>query len=124
MPSSFKSANLFGSGPHRFRLLAEGEAVILNTRLNPIQPGSLAIGPLELVVVVTGRLTSTTEAGLWSVRDTITGMLANPPLMGTLVDNHARNWTNMSFVRFETGDRVDRGRVRSIGYEATFMRFL
>lgn len=124
MPSSFKSQNIFGSGPHRFRVLAEGELIIPNSRLNPLQPGSTAVGPLELTIEVTGRLVATTEAGLWTLRDTITAMLTHPPVVGTLVDQHSRSWTGVSFVRFQTGDRIDRGRTVSIPYVATFMRFL
>jgi hypothetical protein len=124
MASSFKAQNIFGSGPHRFRVMAEGELIVPNSRLNPLQPGSTPVGQLELTIEVTGRLVSTTEAGLWTIRDVITALLAHPPILGTLADHHARSWTNMSFVRFQTGDRTDRGRTVSIPYIATFMRFL
>ncbi len=124
MPSSFKSQNIFGSGPHRFSVLAEGELVIANSRLNPLQPGSIGVGPLELMVEVRGRLVSTTESGLWTLRDTITSLLSHPPLLGTLQDLNGRSWTNMSFTRFETDERTDRGRTFSIAYRAMFIRFL
>ena len=124
MASSFKSQNIFGSGPHRFRVLAEGEMVMLNIEASQAQAGSTALGPLELVVEVKGRLISATEGGLWTLRDTIGALLTHPPIVNTLIDHHGRTWQNMSFTRFETEDRTDRGRVRSIGYRAVFMRFL
>lgn len=124
MASSFNAQNIFGSGPHRFRVLAEGEAILMNSRLNPLQAGSIAIGPLELMVTVTGRLIAPTGTALWTLRDAVTALLTDPPTSGTLVDPHGRSWTDMSFVRFETGTQTDRGRVVSIGYTATFVRFL
>ena len=124
MPSSFKAQNIFGSGPHRFRVLAEGEMVMLNVEMSQSQAGSTALGPLELVVEVKGRLVATTEAGLWALRDAIAALMTHPPIANTLVDQHGRTWQNMSFTRFETDDRTDRGRVRSIGYRAVFIRFL
>lgn len=123
MPSSYKALDLFGSGPHRFRVLAEGELVVPNTRLNPLQPGSTPAGPIELSVEVQGRLVASSEAALWTLRDAITVVLTHPPVAASLVDPHGRTWTGMSFVRFETSDRADRGRVRSIGFRAVFVRF-
>ncbi len=124
MPSSFKSIDLFGSGPHRFAVGAQGEQVLSNLR-NPIPlPGSTPIGPLELVVKVTGRLVAASESALWALRDAITAEFAHPPVPGTLVDHHGRTWTGMCFVTFEEGDRTDRGRTRSVEYSATFLRFL
>jgi hypothetical protein len=123
MPSSFKSLDLFGSGPHRFRVLPEGELVVPNTRLNPLQPGSTGAGLLELSIEVHGRLVASSESALWILRDAITSLLVHPPALGTLIDSQGRSWTTMSFVRFETGDRTDRGRVRSIAYRAVFLRF-
>lgn len=134
MASFFNSLGLFNSGPHRFGVRAIGELVVPNAALNPVVPGSIAAGPLELVVVVTGRLVSATEGGLWSLRDTIAAQLTDPPVTATLIDHHGRTWDNMSFVRFEpqeaaggaagTGGRIDRGRLRSLAYRAVFVRFL
>ena len=124
MPSSFKGIDLFGSGPHRFGELAQGELIVQNTRLNPLQAGSTSVGPLEVVVEVTGRLVASTESGLWTLRDVITGLLSHPPAMGSLTDLNGRVWANMSFTRFEPHDRTDRGRMKSIGYRAVFVRFL
>lgn len=122
MPSSFKAQDIFGSGPHRFRVMAQGELLVPNVEMDPQQSGSTVIGPLDFVVEVTGRLVSSTEAGLWTIRDTITNLLTHPPVAGTLVDLLGRPWTDMSFIRFEPGTQTDRGRARSIGYRATFIR--
>lgn len=124
MASGFKSQNIFSSGPHRFRVLAEGELVVQNSRVNPLQPGSVAVGPLELAIEVTGRLVAATEPALWALRDTIAALLTDPPLVATLLDPNGHSWDNMSFTRFETGEQTDRGRMVSISYRATFVRFL
>ena len=132
MASFFNSLGLFNSGPHRFGHRAIGELVVPNAALNPVLPGSIAAGPLELVIVVVGRLTATTETALWTLRDAIGAQLTHPPIAATLVDHHGRTWTGMSFVRFEPlepsggqgAGRTDRGRVRSTQYRATFVKFL
>ncbi len=132
MASFFNALGLFNSGPHRFGHRAIGELVVPNAALNPVQPGSIAAGPLELVIVVAGRLTATTETALWTLRDAIAAQLTDPPVVASLVDHHGRTWTGMSFVRFEPlepsggqgAGRTDRGRVRSIAYRATFVKFL
>ena len=134
MASFFNSLGLFNSGPHRFSHRAIGELVVPNTALNPTLPGSIAAGPLELVVIVTGRLVASSESGLWTLRDAIAAQLTDPPTVATLIDHHGRTWNDMSFVRFEplepssgaagSAGRTDRGRVRSLAYRATFVRFL
>lgn len=138
MASFFNSLGLFNSGPHRFGQRAIGELVVPNSALNPVVPGSIAAGPLELVIVITGRLVAATEGGLWSLRDAIAAQLTDPPVTATLIDHHGRTWDDMSFVRFEplepagaptggaggAGGRIDRGRLRSLAYRAVFVRFL
>lgn len=135
MASFFNSLGLFNSGPHRFGHRAIGELVVPNAVLNPVVPGSIAAGPLELVVVVTGRLVASSETALWTLRDAVAAQLTDPPTAATLMDHHGRTWNDMSFVRFEPlesgggqgagpGGRTDRGRVRSLAYRATFVKFL
>ncbi len=121
MSSSYKSLDIFGSGPHRFSLGKEGLYVVSNAAVaGPTVPGSLAYGLLELDVVVTGRLVAASEAALWTIRDAVTALLVQPQTEGVLVDHHGRTWTGMKFIRFETADLVDRGRVVSVGYTAIF----
>ncbi len=64
------------------------------------------------------------EAALWELRDTIALQLNDPPTVAELVEPAGRAWNNMSFVNFAPGDRTDRGRVVSLAYAATFIRFL
>ena len=123
MASSYKGLDLFGSGSHRFALGRQGQFVVADFGLGGYTTDSLYLGLVELDVVVRGRLVAATEAGLWSLRDAVTAQLLNPPAAGALVDLHGRTWADMSFIRFEESDRVDRGRAWSVGYDALFRRF-
>lgn len=122
--SSFKSKDLFGSGPHRFALGPQGQLSWPNTRFDIFDPGTIPLGLLELDITVTGRLVAAGESALWTLRDAITAELLNPPAAGTLIDSTGRSWTNRSFISYQEADRVDRGRAWSIGYVAVFRRYL
>jgi hypothetical protein len=122
--SSFKSKNLFGSGPHRFSQLKQGQLLIGVIQFDQYSPATVPFGLVELDVVVTGRLVAGTDAALWALRDAVVAELEETPTAGVLVGNDGRSWAQMSFVRFEEGDRTDRGRLRSVAYTATFRRFL
>lgn len=129
MGSTFKiggvSHHPFDSGPHRFHLGPIGEDVQPLWRIvGPGTPGSVAVGPLELRLIVTGRLVADNEAGLWTLRNAIAALLTDPPQVGNVVDHWGTTWTTMSFVRFEQTDRTDRGRKTTLGYVAEFIRFL
>ncbi len=125
MSSTFNGLGLFNSGPHRFAPLAQGESVVPNYVLGSGPPnGSTPQGPVELDVVVTGRLVAGSESALWARRDAITAQLQHPPVTGSLVDHHGRNWAGMSFIGFEEAPRTDRGRVASLAYKAVFRRFI
>lgn len=123
MPSSFKGLDLFGSGPHRFQVLRQGQATTSELFLSTPAPGTRYHGLVELRILVAGRLIAPTEAALWALRDAITAQLLDPPAPGTLIDLHGRAWEDMSFVSFRPGAQTDRGRVRSIEYLARFVRF-
>ena len=123
MPSFFQSTDLFGPGPHRFSLATQGEYILTLARIDPFQSGSSPIGPLELTVIVRGRLVASSESDLWTRRDAIAAKLTHPPQVGDLVDHHGRTFTDMSFVSFTPADRTDRGRVPSLTFEARFTRF-
>ena len=124
MPSSFKSLNLFGSGPHHFTVGAEGQLVLpAHVAGETAVSGSLYLGPLERRITVTGRLIAATDAALWALRDAITAQLLDPPEPGALIDHHGREWADMSFVEFRPANRTDRGRVVSLAYTATFIDF-
>jgi hypothetical protein len=123
MPSSFKSLDLFGSGPHRFRVARRGQALSSELFQSPPASGTLYHGAVELSVTVSGRLAAASESGLWLLRDAVTAELLDPPAPGTLVDLHGHSWTDMSFVGFTPAERTDRGRLFSLSYEARFLRF-
>jgi len=123
MGSSYKTLDLFGSGPHRFALDKQGLLVILDFNLNGYTSNTFWLGLYELDVIVTGRLVASSESALWTRRDAVTAQLIDPPMAGTLVDLHGRTWTDISFIKYEEGDRVDRGREHSVEYMATFRRF-
>jgi hypothetical protein len=123
MPSSFKSLDLFGSGPHRFAVGREGQVLSSELFLPTPGPGTLYRGLAELHVTITGRLVAATEPALWALRDAISAELLDPPAPGALIDLHGRTWADMSFVGFTPGDRTDRARGISLPYEARFLRF-
>lgn len=120
MPSSYKSLNLFGSGPHRFHVGPQGLQLVLNVDLGTAAGGTVNLGLLEWDVFIRGRLIAANDAALWVLRDAITAQITNPPVPGTLIDHHGRTWTNRSLVKFTSADRTDRGRLVSIGYVAQF----
>lgn len=122
MASSFNGVGLFNSGPHRFKVGASGSQILVNSRINAFAPGSTAIGALEPEVRVIGRLEATSEIGLNALLATIAAQVNSPPTRGALVDHHGRTYADMDFVMFTPGDRVDRGRVISLAYEARFVR--
>ncbi|MCA9279849.1 MAG: hypothetical protein H6815_05315 [Phycisphaeraceae bacterium] len=123
MASSFKSLDLFGSGPHRFRMGVQGVTLLENVDMSPPAESATVVGATDLTVVVEGRLAASTESALWDLRDAISDELASPPAPGTLIDLHGRTWADMSFIEYEEHGPTDRGRVRSLGYTATFRRF-
>lgn len=124
MGSTFNGLALFDSGPHRFAEGPIGELVVSNLSLGSNAAGSVALGPLEPVVIVTGRLVADKESDLWTLRDDISAQLTDPPQVGDLVDHYGHVWTDMAFIRFEPDGRTDRARWVSLRYTARFMRFL
>lgn len=120
--SSFKGLNLFGSGPHRFSLAKQGHLLTSDFFFGGAGGGSTAQGLIDLDVVVRGRLIAASDASLWTLRDSVAAQLLDPPTPGTLIDEHGRSWAGMSFVGYVEEDRVDRGRVVSVGYEAVFRK--
>lgn len=119
--ATFAGVNRFGSGPTRVRVGARGRsAVSPMTALNATN-GTVDLGLRELVVTQTGRLTGSSDSQLWSRVDVIAG-LAESGAMGTLVDDGGRSWTGLTLIKMELGDRIDRGRTVSVGYELTYVR--
>lgn len=124
MPSSFAGESIFDSGPHRFRRLPLGLQVVPVMALDGVSPGSVALGNLELIIEVRGRLLAPSDADLDVLLDAVAALLTYPPTQGDLIDHHGRTYEGVSFVRFEPADRTDRGRTVSLAYTARFIRFL
>jgi hypothetical protein len=120
MGSSYKGIDLFGSGPHRFSVLREGELVVAAYLLGGGGAGGQVVGKLDIQVVVRGRLAGRDDAAVWSVRDALSAQAGSDA--GTLIDLRGHRWERMTLVNVEWADRVDHGRVVSIEYAATFRR--
>ena len=120
--SAFRGIDLFGSGPHRSVMLRRGVQTVFYADFNVGTPGTGPIGDLELAVVVRGRLVAATESALWTLRDAVTAETAFARGSGVLVDTRGRSFADVWFVRYEEFGTVDRGRVWSLAYEATFRR--
>jgi len=124
MASTYAGLGLFNSGPHRFQEDVRGYLALSNGLVlgAPGIPGTILTGRLERTVLVKGRLVASSEAGLWTLRDAIAAVFTPAPgTPGLLIDHAGRQWTDMTFVRFDPADRVDRGRVWSLRYEAKFV---
>jgi hypothetical protein len=122
--SSFRGIDLFGSGPHRFSLGPQGLQILPNGVIfgSDLLPGFQAIGPTETQVLVTGRLVAPTDTALWGLRNSIVAEADADKDAGELADGRGRTWADMWLVDYSEEDHVDRGRLISIGYVATFRR--
>lgn len=120
MSTSFKGLNLFGSGPHRVEFGPRGHLVTVDFFGGGTGGGSTAQGLSDWTLLVRGRLVSTTESGLRTLRDAVAAQLEATPTPGTFVDHHGHAWTGLTFVRFAEQGPADAGRAWSIGYEAAF----
>lgn len=124
--SSYRGLDLFGSGPHRTRLLVRK---IRTLPVYVVLPGSteetglIPVGNGDYEIEVVGRLIAGTEAALWSLRSAIMGQIDETLGDATLVDTFGRSWTKMRLTEYLEADRVDRGRSWSVGYTATFRWF-
>ncbi len=115
---------VFGSGPCRVMEGPRGEYVLTKARVSPFQAGSEAIGPLEVRLIVTGRLVAGVAADLNTLVQSITDLLADPPNVYTVSDELGREWSDMAFVLFEPTGPVESGREVSMAYRAELLRFL
>lgn len=119
--SSFAGQTLFNSGPHRFITRPVGMLFVPPLTFDPIQTTTDVITALELTILQTGRLIGASESDLWAQVSAIKSA-AEAQLTGTLTDNNGVTWPDMTLLRFAPADRVDRGRVVSLAYEATYIR--
>jgi hypothetical protein len=121
MSSSYKGIDLFGSGPHRFRRDVEGQLMVPAFEFSPM-PGWTSLGTVTPVVLVEGRLSAGSAAGLRTLIDAIRAQLLLWPEPGTLVSADGTSWVEMSFGRFEPTGPAAYGRTVSQGYVARFYR--
>ena len=122
--SSFDSKDLFGSGPHRFAIGRRGQLITNRDFGGAITPNWSWLGLVDLQITVRGRLVAASEFSLRVLRNAVADELTDPPATGQLRDGLGGIWDGMSFVRYDEGDRRDRGRVFSIEYTALFHRFV
>ena len=125
MASSYDGEDLFGSGPHRFGIGQQGIETTPRWRVtgNSTHTGTLPLGNAEFDVLVTGRLVAATEAGLWTLREAMADKAVFATAGKVLVDNVGRSFATMWFIEYTEANRVDRGRLWSIGYTALFRDF-
>jgi hypothetical protein len=121
MSSSIAGQTLFNSGPHRFYVKPVGMLFVPPLFFDPLQTTINVIVPLQLSIIQTGRLIGTSEQDLWSQFSAIQ-LAAEAQLNGVLIDNNNISWLDMTLLRFASEDRVDRGRVISLAYTATYVR--
>lgn len=119
MASTFAGLSLFGSGPHRFAVGSLGRHFLEPDRGINSAPTTWDREQAELTIYQRGRLAAASDATLMALVDAIRAE-AELPRTGTLVDHHGRSWTNLTMLRFEMEDRIDRGRVVSVGYSVMY----
>jgi len=123
MASTFAGFSLYNSGPHRFWIDAVGRHFIGPDAGVNSQPTTWDRNKAEITVRQRGRLIAATDTALWVLVDAIKSN-AELPRLGTLVDHRGRSWTNMTLLRFDPDDRIDRGRVVSLAYECLYRNIL
>ncbi len=121
--SSFKGRSIFASGPHRFTVGLRGPYILTSGQLGSPGPNTYPSGVRELEIVAKGRLVATSRSALDSLRDAMAAELIDPPTAGALVDGGGRSWADVSMIGYEEEGPVERGRVWSVAYTATFRRF-
>lgn len=119
--SSIAGQTLFNSGPHRFIIKPIGMLFVPPLVFDPIQINTNVITPLEFAIIQTGRLIAPSERDLWTLINDIKAK-AEAQLTGILITTKNTSWSNMTFLRFASDDRVDRGRTISLAYTAIYIR--
>ena len=125
MSGTYDGDALFSSGPARGAIRPRGSESQPRGRStgNNTHSGTLPSGQLELEIVVTGRLVAATEAALWTLREAVADAAVFANGAATLVDDRGRSFPDMWFIEYAEGDRVEKGRVWSSGYTASFRNY-
>ncbi len=102
---------------------AVGQQLLPRRAMNLPGSGSVAIGPLEVAVTITGRMHAADAAKLESALE-LTRAAGSPPLTPSVLadEDTGRTWDDMTFVRFELTGPMEIGRVASVGFRARFVR--
>jgi hypothetical protein len=119
---TFDGVEIFGTGAYHLVVLERGVMLVPRLRFGVLSSGSLVAGEIELTAVVRGRLVHDKLTDLWAAVSGIEALLTNPPTMGVLSDGLGQVLTDMSFVSFRTEQRLERGRLIALPFEATFVR--
>lgn len=119
MGVSFAGFSWFDSGPHRVVLSSVGREFLFPGQGDNFLGTIDVRGIREPLVLQRGRLVASTDSALWSQVDTIR-IQSELPRFGNLVEPSGRVWPSLTMLRFRLADRVDRGRVVSVGYEVTY----
>jgi hypothetical protein len=120
---TYAGVPLFDGSIARIVPEAVGEQLTPRRALNLPGSGSVAVGPLELAVTITGRMQATNADKLESNLNLTREAIVSPPVPSVLADEQTeRTWDDMSFVRFELTGPVEVGRVASVGFRARFVR--
>lgn len=118
--TTFRSEDLFGSGPHRVTMGPRSLSLVPNFQLGEPGAGTTFVGVLEWEVVVEGCLIATTRASLWALRDAFAERISDEPAVGSLVLSDGREFSNMTMASYAETGAVVAGRVWSVGYKAVF----
>jgi hypothetical protein len=118
--TTFRSLELFASGPHRVTRGPRALSLVPNFQLGEPGAGTTLVGAMEWEVIVEGRLVASTRSALWALRDAFTDLITNEPETGLLELSDGREFEEMLLVSYtETGPVVP-GRGWSVGYKAVF----
>jgi hypothetical protein len=119
--SSIAGQSLFESGPQRFAVRRVGTLFVPPLTVDAFQTTINVVGPIELRVVQTGRLLAPDDDDLFDQIEDIRAQ-CEAQLTGVLIDNNGNSWTDMTLLAFTPGEKVDRGRVVSVGYRVDYAR--
>lgn len=115
MAGTFDGSGMFTSGPARFVDGWLGQGFDYPRSGNNSTGFFATSGVLARGVTQTGRLVATTSSALQAFIDTIKAT-AEAETTGDLVSPDGRSWEDITMLRIRFDDRVDRGRVFSVGY--------
>jgi hypothetical protein len=120
---TFSGVPLFPGSVTRVLPEAVGQQLLPRRAMNMPGSGSVAIGPLEVAVTITGRMHAADATQLEAALE-LTRAAGSPPLTPSVLadEETERTWDDMSFVRFELTGPMEIGRVASVGFRARFVR--